>query len=102
VSEARQALDRTKGVAGTTRGTVSVAGQLIAAGSTVDIPLTVRGAMPGDSVRLEPPSTLVAGLIKSHESVTGVGAVTLRLSNVTGGGVSLVTADWRFVVTRPK
>ena len=46
--------------------------------------------------------TLVAGLIKSHESVTDVGAVTLRLSNVTGGGVSLVTADWRFVVTRPK
>ncbi len=102
MSEARQALDKLKGVAGTTRGTVAVTGLSVGAGSTVDIPLAIRGAMPGDSVRLEPPGDLVSGLIKSHESVTDVGAVTLRLSNVTGGSVSLVTADWRFVVTRPK
>ncbi len=47
------------------------------------------------------PSDLAAGLLKSHETVTDVGAVTLRICNVTGGGVALVTADWRYTVVRP-
>lgn len=98
----REALRKLRGAASMPhRGTVSVTGQLIGAGVCADIALVVRGAMPGDSVRLEPPSTLAAGLFKSHETVTGTGAVTLRLCNVTGGGVSLVTADWRYSVTRP-
>lgn len=98
----REALGRLKGAASMPhRGTVSVTGQLIGAGACTDIALAVRGAMPGDSVRLEPPSTLAAGLFKSHETVTGVGSVNLRVCNVTAAGVSLVTADWRYSVTRP-
>jgi glycerate-2-kinase len=102
LSRDRQALKELRGAAGTTRGIVAITGLSIGAGSTLDIPLTIRGAMPGDSVRLEPPADLAAGLMKSHESVTAIGAVTLRLSNVTGGSISLATADWRFAVTRPK
>ncbi len=97
-----QALKRLRGAASMPhRGTVSVPGQSVPANSCADIPLTISGVMTRDSVRLEPPSDLAAGLFKSHESVTGVGAVTLRLCNVTAGAVSLVTADWRFSVTRP-
>ncbi len=96
-----QALKRLKGAAATHRGTVSVPGQSIAAATVVGIPLTISGVMTRDNVRLEPPSTLAAGLFKSHESVTGTGAVTLYLGNVTAAPVTLVTADWRFSVTRP-
>jgi hypothetical protein len=98
----RQAIKELRGAAGMPhRGSVSVPGSTIGGGSCTDIALTVRGAMPGDAVRLEPPADLAAGLFKSHETVTGVGAVMLRLCNATGGGVALVTADWRFTVSRP-
>jgi hypothetical protein len=97
----RQALNKLKGAAATTRGSVSVPGSTIGANSCTDIALTIRGTMPGDSVRLEPPASLTAGLFKSHEVVTGTGAVTLRICNTTGGGVALVTADWKFTVSRP-
>jgi hypothetical protein len=83
------------------RASASVPGQSIAANTCVDIALEVRGAMAGDSVRFEPPADLAAGLFKSHETVTGTGAINLRLCNVTAAPVVLVTASWRYSITRP-
>ena len=71
----------------------------IPAASTVDTTLTTsdgdfKGLRVGQAVFVSPPSSLDAGLVVGGAWVATDDTITIRLGNVTAGGINPVSATW--------
>ena len=83
-------------ITGHDSGTAAVGngGASIAAHTCITDTVSVTNAATGDTVALGAPATLEAGLI-GFGSVTAAGTVTVRLCNVTAGGITSADLTWR-------
>lgn len=79
---------------------VSVNPASIATVTLAEETVTVTGAVAGDAVIVNPPTTLDAGIAVVGAFVSAADTVKLRLYNSTGGGVDIAAANWVFTLIR--
>lgn len=72
----------------------------IAAGATDEVAVAVAGAAAGDSVIVNIPSALEAGLAFAGAWVSDTDEVTVRLANVTGSPINGASLSWQFTLIR--
>lgn len=71
----------------------------IPAGGQADLTTSALTAVPGDAVRLSPPSNLPAGLMWAGW-VSATNTITVRLFNLTGAAINPDPGTWRFAVAK--
>ena len=71
----------------------------IPAGGQADLTTTAATVVPGDTVRLSPPSNLPAGLMWAGW-VSAANTITFRLFNLTGAAINPDPGTWRFAVSK--
>jgi len=82
-------------------GTVSVDPPNINANTSATFTVTITGVQPGDLVFLTPPSSIEGELVFQGANVTAANTVTIRMRNVTGGGINGAPRTWSYMVIRP-
>jgi hypothetical protein len=82
-------------------GTVSVDPPNIGGNASNAFTVTITGVEPGDLVFLTPPSDIEGGLVFQGANVTAANTVTIRMRNVTGGGINGAPRTWSYMVIRP-
>jgi len=82
-------------------GTVSVDPPNINANTSTAFTVTISGVQTGDLVFLTPPSGIEGGLVFQGADVTAANTVTIRMRNVTGGGINGAPRTWSYMVIRP-
>lgn len=77
-------------------GTVTVNPGNVSANSTLDTAVTVDGLRTGMPVFVSPPSTLDSGIAFAGAWVASNNTLTIRLANVTAGGINPASATWAY------
>lgn len=73
----------------------------ISASSEASLTVTVPGARAGDLVQVQVPAALDDGLILRKAWVSAKNTVSIRLRNLTGGGIDPAAGDFAVFVTTP-
>ena len=74
----------------------------IAAGTTVEVTVTVSDANLGDMILITPPATIEAGLTVGNAYVSAANTIKFRISNVSAGTVTpaLQTLTYTYFLIR--
>lgn len=81
--------------------TVDVSFGLVGGGATKEVTVNVPGALAGDVVSWSlVAGTFDAGLVGSGGNVATDGVVTLRIGNITGGGITPATVTLQLSLER--
>jgi len=79
-------------------GTISVNPAEIAAGSSAETALTIKGSAVGDIIIFNVPASLETGLAFSGARVSAANTIQLRLSNITGSPVNGAALTWTYIL----
>lgn len=83
------------------KGTVSVTVAATAAAGEEDVSLTISGAAAGDSVFLTPANAAMeTGVSIAAVWVSAANTVKVRISNLSGSGLTGSTSDWTYVLIK--
>lgn len=80
-------------------GTAAIDFGSIAAGTALELTITVSGAASGNTVMVTPPIGIEAGLIWCGY-VSAADTVTIRVGNITGSAIDPASATWRATVVQ--
>lgn len=81
-------------------GSVAIDLASISAGAILEATVTITGAAAGDSVVMNPPATLAAGLGVVGCYVSAANTVKLRVFNSTGAPIDEASASWKYALAR--
>lgn len=82
-------------------GVITIDPASVAAGAVSSQTFTLQGAMPGDSVTLNPPPAgLTTGLLFSQPRISAANQVTVVFFNTTGGALNEPSGNWHYSLTR--
>jgi hypothetical protein len=99
VSAGRLDIDGFGRFGGVVQGSANVDPASIAAGAKGTATISVSGLLATDTVVLEPPAALEAGLVYIGHQVTA-GTITINLYNPTAGPIDGTSRSWTYKVLR--
>jgi hypothetical protein len=82
------------------KGTVAIDPASVAANAVADQTFTLTGAVVGDTLILNPPSGINAGLAVLEYYVSAANQITIRFHNTTGSPIDQASGNWTYCLIR--